>query len=191
MAKPGLCESWALHLEFSSGETSGTQTGGSTGKGWCYQGKGMVGAVAGQPRSPQLQCNTLIDIPLTLCHTWGPSLVQEIPCCADVSHPPSTSHPHPAPSCSGPRLAYLSLSAGRRWEGARSQRQMRWPWANCLCVTTPLWGSLHVSFCVPDIAPSPHPFRPRDGDCSTTTNRVITLSSASQQPPTPLSRGPL
>ncbi|CAI9177612.1 unnamed protein product [Rangifer tarandus platyrhynchus] len=36
--------------------------------------------------------------------------------------------------------------------------------------------SLHVSFCVPDIGPSPHPFRPRDGDCSTTTNRVITLS---------------
>ena len=32
-AEPGLCESWALHLENSSGETSRTRTGGPTGKG--------------------------------------------------------------------------------------------------------------------------------------------------------------
>ena len=61
---------------------AGLRQEGPQGKGWCYQGKGMADAVEGQPRSPQLQCNTFTDIPLTLCHTWGPSLVQEIPCCA-------------------------------------------------------------------------------------------------------------
>lgn len=69
---------WSTALE----KPAGLGQEGPQGKGWCYQGKGTVDAVAGQPRSPQLQCNTLTDIPLTLCHTWGPSLVQEIPCCA-------------------------------------------------------------------------------------------------------------
>ena len=69
------------------------------------------------------------------------------------------------------RLADLSLSVGRRWEGRREISETNEVALGSLSLCHHSSSmSLHVSFCVPDIAPSLHPFRPRDGDCSTTTN---------------------
>ena len=77
----------------------------------------MVGAVAGQPRSPQLQCNTLSDIPLTLSHL-GPLACSGNSLLCRCLPSALTSHPHPAPSCSGPEAGLSEPVSGQEMAGS-------------------------------------------------------------------------